>query len=157
MSGWYLSDRASEKIVLPKTLAGFFAMDGITWWFASKVIQRDLSGTIFWVIITKLLDIEAFTDIHAQDNGREAQWRSSWMLLTDGDIRKRLSMKVSTPGVVNWLDNEELMPVMINSWITLIPAKNKIMDTVHPVKILLRCLFQPDFALMKKDLLQGPL
>ena len=60
-------------------------------------------------------------------------------------------------GEVNRLDNEELVPAMINSRITFIPAKNEMMETVHPVKIPLKCLCQPDVALVEKDLLQRPL
>ena len=62
-----------------------------------------------------------------------------------------------TTGEVNWSDNEEMMPAMINSRITFIPVKNRIMDTVHPVKIPLKCLCQSDVASVEKDLLKRPL
>ena len=61
-------------------------------------------------------------------------------------------MKAFTIGEENWLDNVELMPAIINSRITFIPAKNKMMDIVNPLKIPLKCLCQPDVALVEDNL-----
>ena len=80
--------------------------------------------------------------------------KSSCVPETDEDIKFKSSIKARTRGKLTLLEltKRVTFDVRVNSMITLIPARNKMMEMVHPVNIPLKCWCQLPGADFEKDL-----
>ena len=100
-------------------------------------MENDISGQILPLTMTRERDFEALTSIRAQSNATVHRSRRILVWTVQVDNKLTSSIKALANGSIVWDDviKPSKLTRAVYSRIMLKPARNRIIETVHPAKI----------------------